>query len=177
MSQDQLIRFWLTGMIVAAVVGSFVPTVIKYTTEQYTEQQVIQQSVSDSHIRDIAAQEASKIQPGVTREYVESRVSDLLEVDAAAKDVLVAVNNDYEGLRDVVNANAQALDDLSKLTAEVNRQTEAAVVVADKANKAAHHSHWFLILGSICGLSAMAVLIAVAVRQRRKQRGKQGPKA
>jgi len=165
-------------MIVAAVVGAFVPTVIKYTTEQYTEQQVIQQSVSDSHIRDIAAQEASKIQPGVTQEYVDSRVADCQSV----------TNNKYvEILRDVQGYSQKVADAASTATAaeqkaaavesavgEVKNQSATAVSVAEKAK---HHSHWFLILGSICGLSAMAVLITVAVRQRRKQRGKQAPKA
>jgi hypothetical protein len=170
MSQESLVRVWFIGMLVAAVIMAFVPNIYNTFVEERTE--IVGESVSDAHIRDIAAQEAAKIQPGVTREYVDECVDALLEVDAAAKDVLVSVNDDYEGLRDVVNANAKTLDDLAKLAVEGNELTKAAVVVADKAQRAANRSHWFLILGSICGLCAMVVLIAVAVRQRREQRGK-----
>ncbi|MFA5053562.1 MAG: hypothetical protein WC565_05870 [Parcubacteria group bacterium] len=166
MNQESLVRVWLVGMLVAALVMAFMPDIYNTFVEERTE--IVGESVSDSHIRDIAAEEAAKIQPGVTREYVDERCGALLEVDRTAMGVFVAINDDYEALRDVVTGQADAIVEICDVTADIADWTVAEVI---RVERLANRSHWFLILGSVCGLCSMVVLITVAVRQRGKQRG------
>jgi len=162
-------------MLVAAVVMAFVPNIYNTFVEERTE--IVGESVSDYHIRDIAAQEAAKIQPGVTREYVDGRVADCQSV---TNNKYIEIQRDVQGCSQKVADAARVAADTSEMAgnvlviaADAKRQSGVAVSVAEKAK---HHSHWFLVLGSICGLFAVAILVTVAVRQRRKQRGNQTPR-
>ena len=148
MSQDQLVRFWLAGMIVAAVVGAFVPTIIEYTTEQYTLQQYV--TVSDERVREIVKEETvAPVAPSVTKEYVDQRLSEFGQrADAQNADLARRITDGDSALLAKVNGEAARVD----LVADgVERAEEKAAVAHREASNAVRHADnaWFIVGGFV----------------------------
>ena len=167
MSQDQLVRFWLAGMIVAAVVGAFVPTIIEYTTEQYTLQQYV--TVSDERVREIVKEEVAPVAPSVTKEYVDQRLSEFGQrADAGDAALAQKIAGGDSALLAKVNGEAARVDVVAQ---GVEQVAEKATTASREASNAVRRTvNLWLALGAVV-LFWAAIPIALGINRRRKARG------
>ena len=166
MSQDQLVRFWLAGMIVAAVVGAFVPTIIEYTTEQYTSQQYV--TVSDERVREIVREEVV-VPPSVTKEYVDQRVSEFGQrADAQDADLARRITDGDSALLAKVNGGAARVDVVAQ---DIEQTAKKAATASREASSAMRRSGdvWLALVAFV--LFWTAIPIAIGINRRRKARG------